>query len=257
MLSANLFRPLLPPASLCCRHPPLESLLLDDDAPVASLAPLWPHLSIAYGILSASVSGADQASLREHAGHRFLFGLAALFELEDPRERDRLKELPSPTSRSPSESYSLAREIRASKKYNFLSPTKKVGCGPMAAAAAERGAAERRRWDAVAATARMAAVARVVAAASCRMRVPCGGGSEARRGGAEKVGCGSGNGKGGGSSMGGGSDAGGRIGGRSERVLAMAPLPPLPSFSSLDYTMLRQFVSSDPSRFILGPSFAV
>nr|CAD1820690.1 unnamed protein product [Ananas comosus var. bracteatus] len=86
-------------------------------------------------------------------------------------------------------------------------PTKKVGCGPMAAAAVERGATERRRWDAAAATARMAAMARVAAAALCRMQAPCGGGSEARRGGAEKVGCGSGSGKGG------GSGAGGRIGG--------------------------------------------
>nr|CAD1818818.1 unnamed protein product [Ananas comosus var. bracteatus] len=121
MLSANLFRPLPLPASPCCRHPPPpESLLLNDDSSVASLAPLWPHLSIAYDILSASVSGADQASLREHAGRGFLSGLAALFELEDPRERDRLNKLPSPTSRSPFESYSPTKEIRASKKYNFL-----------------------------------------------------------------------------------------------------------------------------------------
>nr|CAD1818034.1 unnamed protein product [Ananas comosus var. bracteatus] len=35
----------------------------------------------------------------------------------------------------------------------------------------------------------------------------------------------------------------------------MAPLPPLPSSPSLDYTLLRQFVPSEPSRFLLGPSF--
>ncbi|OAY77693.1 Serine/threonine protein phosphatase 2A 57 kDa regulatory subunit B' theta isoform [Ananas comosus] len=90
LLSANLFRPLPPPASPCCPHPP-ESLLVDDDSPVASLAPPWPHLSIAYDILSAAVSSAEQAALREHAGRGFLSGLAALFDSEDPRERDRLK----------------------------------------------------------------------------------------------------------------------------------------------------------------------
>nr|CAD1825855.1 unnamed protein product [Ananas comosus var. bracteatus] len=35
----------------------------------------------------------------------------------------------------------------------------------------------------------------------------------------------------------------------------MAPLPPLSSSSSLDYNLLRQFVSLDPSQFILGSSF--
>nr|CAD1820607.1 unnamed protein product [Ananas comosus var. bracteatus] len=35
----------------------------------------------------------------------------------------------------------------------------------------------------------------------------------------------------------------------------MAPLPPLPSSPSLDYTILKHFVPSNPSRFILGPSF--
>ncbi|OAY78313.1 Potassium transporter 5 [Ananas comosus] len=67
------------------------------------------------------MSGADHASLREHAGRGFLSGLAVLFELEDLRECDRLNELPSPISRSPFESYSPAKEIKASKKYNFLS----------------------------------------------------------------------------------------------------------------------------------------
>nr|CAD1825888.1 unnamed protein product [Ananas comosus var. bracteatus] len=35
----------------------------------------------------------------------------------------------------------------------------------------------------------------------------------------------------------------------------MAPLPSLPSSPFLDYTLLRQFVKTDPSQFILGPSF--
>nr|CAD1822727.1 unnamed protein product [Ananas comosus var. bracteatus] len=34
----------------------------------------------------------------------------------------------------------------------------------------------------------------------------------------------------------------------------MALVPPLPSHPSLDYTILKPFVNSDPSRFILGPS---
>nr|CAD1825803.1 unnamed protein product [Ananas comosus var. bracteatus] len=35
----------------------------------------------------------------------------------------------------------------------------------------------------------------------------------------------------------------------------MASLPPLPLSPSLDYTLLRQFVETDPTRFVLGPSF--
>ncbi|XP_020112586.1 glycine-rich cell wall structural protein 1-like [Ananas comosus] len=54
-------------------------------------------------------------------------------------------------------------------------------------------------------------MARVAAAASCGMRSPSGGGSGALRGGAKKVGCGSGNDAGGGSGVGRG------IGGRSGR----------------------------------------
>nr|CAD1822752.1 unnamed protein product [Ananas comosus var. bracteatus] len=34
----------------------------------------------------------------------------------------------------------------------------------------------------------------------------------------------------------------------------MALVPPLPSHPSMDYTILKPFVDSDPSRFILGPS---
>uniref|UniRef100_A0A6V7QTV7 Uncharacterized protein n=1 Tax=Ananas comosus var. bracteatus TaxID=296719 RepID=A0A6V7QTV7_ANACO len=60
----------------------------------------------------------------------------------------------------------------------------------------QRGAAERRKWD--------VATTRVLAAVSCGMRAPGNGSSGARRGGAEKVGCGSGNGAGGGSGAGGG-----------------------------------------------------
>nr|CAD1844247.1 unnamed protein product [Ananas comosus var. bracteatus] len=35
----------------------------------------------------------------------------------------------------------------------------------------------------------------------------------------------------------------------------MAPLPPLPTRPSLDYTLLKPYLDMDPSRFILGPSF--
>nr|CAD1830420.1 unnamed protein product [Ananas comosus var. bracteatus] len=73
---------------------------------------------------------------------------------------------------------------------------KNVGCGPLAVVAAERGAAERRRWDAAAAT------MRVAAAASCGIRAPSGGGSGALRDEAKKVGCGSGNGASGNSGIG-------------------------------------------------------
>ncbi|XP_020086188.1 uncharacterized protein LOC109708777 [Ananas comosus] len=98
----------------------------------------------------------------------------------------------SPTSRSPSKSYSPAMEMRASKKSlrrrwdagswrqrqwsvarrsreggirqqqrrgwqqrRGRRPRHRVGCGPLATTAAERGAVERRRWDVAAPAARV------------------------------------------------------------------------------------------------------
>ncbi|RWW39704.1 hypothetical protein BHE74_00054938 [Ensete ventricosum] len=86
MLSANLFRPLPPPTSPC-----LPPDLFEEDGPAMSLAPSWPHLHIVYDILAALVASADAKALRKHLDRAFLRGLLALFQSEDPRERDRLK----------------------------------------------------------------------------------------------------------------------------------------------------------------------
>ncbi|CAL9747785.1 unnamed protein product [Musa acuminata subsp. burmannicoides] len=86
MLSANLFRPLPPPASPC-----LPPDLYEEDGLAMSLAPSWPHLHIVYDILAALVAGADAKVLLRHLDHAFLRGLLALFQSEDPRERNRLK----------------------------------------------------------------------------------------------------------------------------------------------------------------------
>ncbi|XP_074578817.1 serine/threonine protein phosphatase 2A 57 kDa regulatory subunit B' alpha isoform-like isoform X1 [Curcuma longa] len=88
MLAANLFRPLPAPA-----HPCLPPDLLDEDGGgwTMALAPDWPHLHVAYDILSAAVAEADERTLRRHIDRGFLRGLLALFQSEDPRERDRLK----------------------------------------------------------------------------------------------------------------------------------------------------------------------
>ncbi|WOL18599.1 hypothetical protein Cni_G27396 [Canna indica] len=86
MLAANLFRPLPPPA-----YPSLPQDLFEEDGPMMTLAPDWPHLHIVYDILAAAVAGSDAKTLRRHIDRGFLRSLLALFQSEDPRERDRLK----------------------------------------------------------------------------------------------------------------------------------------------------------------------
>ncbi|XP_010935179.1 serine/threonine protein phosphatase 2A 57 kDa regulatory subunit B' beta isoform [Elaeis guineensis] len=86
MLSANLFRQ-LPLPSL----PSLPSDFLDNDCLAMVLAPSWPHLHIVYDILGALVTHAKPKSLPGHIDHAFLLNLLGLFQSEDPRERDRLK----------------------------------------------------------------------------------------------------------------------------------------------------------------------
>lgn len=86
MLSANLFRPLPLPS--------FTSVLpdsLDNECPAMVLAPSWPHLHIVYDVLGALVTNAELESLRDHIDHAFLLNLVGLFQSEDPRERDRLK----------------------------------------------------------------------------------------------------------------------------------------------------------------------
>lgn len=86
MISANLFRPLPPPS-----NPSSISDLLDEEDPISIFLPLWSHLQIVYEILLRLVNTTDPKVLREYIDHPFLLNLLQLFQSEDPRERDSLK----------------------------------------------------------------------------------------------------------------------------------------------------------------------
>ncbi|KHN37385.1 Serine/threonine protein phosphatase 2A 57 kDa regulatory subunit B' beta isoform [Glycine soja] len=88
MISANLFRPLPPPS-----NPTSNSIteLPEEEDPISIFSPLWSHLQIVYEILLKLVNSTDQKVLREHMNHCFLRNLQALFQSEDPRERESLK----------------------------------------------------------------------------------------------------------------------------------------------------------------------
>ncbi|XP_058090883.1 serine/threonine protein phosphatase 2A 57 kDa regulatory subunit B' alpha isoform-like [Magnolia sinica] len=90
MLSTNLFRPLPPPSNPI---PTIEFPLLDDDTDptLLSPSPSWPHLHIIYDILLKLVLNYDPKMLRAHIDHSFLINLLSLFETEDRRERESLK----------------------------------------------------------------------------------------------------------------------------------------------------------------------
>ncbi|KAK3193277.1 hypothetical protein Dsin_024587 [Dipteronia sinensis] len=87
MLSANLFRPLPPPSNTSV----ISDLPDELEELFFSPGPLWPHLQIVYDILQRLVINLDPKILREYIDHRFLLKLVSLFQSEDPRERDSLK----------------------------------------------------------------------------------------------------------------------------------------------------------------------
>ncbi|KAI5577574.1 hypothetical protein BDE02_09G122300 [Populus trichocarpa] len=86
MLSANLFRPLPPSAkrNVVCELPEDEDL-------VSTLSPAWPHLQVVYDILLRLVLSIDPKVLRGYVDERFLVNLLSVFQTEDRRERDNLK----------------------------------------------------------------------------------------------------------------------------------------------------------------------
>ncbi|KAJ1436330.1 Protein phosphatase 2A, regulatory B subunit, B56 [Sesbania bispinosa] len=86
MISANLFRPLPPPA-----NPSAISDLLEEEDPISTFSPIWSHLQVVYEILLRLVNFTDPKVLREYIDHSFLHNLLALFQSEDPRERESLK----------------------------------------------------------------------------------------------------------------------------------------------------------------------
>lgn len=86
MIKANLFRPLPPPT-----NPSAISEFLDEEDPISIFSPLWSHLQIVYEILLRLVNSTDTKILRNYMDHSFLLNLLTLFQSEDPRERESLK----------------------------------------------------------------------------------------------------------------------------------------------------------------------
>ncbi|XP_059436506.1 serine/threonine protein phosphatase 2A 57 kDa regulatory subunit B' beta isoform-like [Corylus avellana] len=88
MLSKNLFRPLPPPSNAS-----ITSDFPDDEDPISNFSPKWSHLQILYDILLRVVASTDPKMLEDHVDQPFLLNLLALFQSEDPRERESLKNL--------------------------------------------------------------------------------------------------------------------------------------------------------------------
>ncbi|XP_073120182.1 serine/threonine protein phosphatase 2A 57 kDa regulatory subunit B' beta isoform-like [Henckelia pumila] len=87
MISVNLFRPFPPPNAACI----ISILPADDDDLVATPAAAWSHLQMVYDILLRLIVTLDPTTLSKHIDHPFILGLLTLFQSEDPREREILK----------------------------------------------------------------------------------------------------------------------------------------------------------------------
>ncbi|KAK9112609.1 hypothetical protein Scep_020128 [Stephania cephalantha] len=87
MLSTNLFRPLPPPSN--ASHATAE--FPDDEDMLTVPTPAWPHLQIVYDILLRLVLNSDPKTLRFYIDQPFLLNLLNLFQSEDPRERESVK----------------------------------------------------------------------------------------------------------------------------------------------------------------------
>ncbi|KAK6159604.1 hypothetical protein DH2020_006918 [Rehmannia glutinosa] len=85
MISTNLFRPLPPPTASTV------SIFPDDDDFIAASASAWPHLHLVYEILLRLITNHEAKTLRDYINESFILNLLALFQSEDPRERDSLK----------------------------------------------------------------------------------------------------------------------------------------------------------------------
>ncbi|CAB4321232.1 unnamed protein product [Prunus armeniaca] len=86
MISLNLFRPLPPPS-----NPSSAAEFPDDEDHTSTFSPLWSHLQLVYDILIRLVINTDPKLLRGYIDNQFVVNLLALFQSEDPRERDSLK----------------------------------------------------------------------------------------------------------------------------------------------------------------------
>jgi serine/threonine-protein phosphatase 2A regulatory subunit B' len=83
MLSNILFRPLPPPST--------SSELADEEEPMSSFSPMWSNLYLVYDILLRLIISTNPKILREYINYPFLRNLLLLFQSEDLRERESLK----------------------------------------------------------------------------------------------------------------------------------------------------------------------
>lgn len=86
MIFRNLFRPVPPPL-----NPTGDAFDPSEDEPV--LEPSWPHLQLIYELLIRFLESPDFNGplARKFVDPTFVIQLLALFDVEDPRERDLLK----------------------------------------------------------------------------------------------------------------------------------------------------------------------
>lgn len=88
LVSANLFRPLPPPLPAA-----IGSNFADDEVIIANPSPNWPQLEIVYDILLWLLVNIDPQTLEKHIDYRFLLGLLSLFDSDESRERESLKNI--------------------------------------------------------------------------------------------------------------------------------------------------------------------
>lgn len=87
MISVNLFHS-LPPSN---NNAAITGDFLDDEEFGSALSPTWPHLQLVYDILLRLVLNMDPKILRNYIDQPFLTNVLCLFQSEDPRERESLK----------------------------------------------------------------------------------------------------------------------------------------------------------------------
>lgn len=86
MFKKNLFRPIPPPV-----NPVGDIYDPDEDEPVSELA--WPHMQAIYEFFLRFIESPDinHQIAKQYIDHQFILRILALFDSEDPRERDCLK----------------------------------------------------------------------------------------------------------------------------------------------------------------------
>ncbi|CZT21427.1 related to B56-delta regulatory subunit of protein phosphatase 2A [Ramularia collo-cygni] len=86
MFAKNLFRPIPPPM-----NPQGEAFDPEEDEPVLEVA--WPHIQVVYEFFLRFIESQDFNTnfAKQYIDHGFVLQLLALFDSEDPRERDFLK----------------------------------------------------------------------------------------------------------------------------------------------------------------------